>query len=36
MRHSAHPGPWATGLEEQIVSKVLELDRANGIAGANR
>jgi hypothetical protein len=27
MRHSAHPGPWASGLEEQIVGKVTELAR---------
>ena len=36
MRHSVHPGPWASGLEEQIVAKVNELDRAVGLAGANR
>lgn len=36
MRHSVHPGPWASGLEEQIVAKVTELDRAVGLAGANR
>lgn len=32
MRHSEHPGPWATGLEEQIVAKVTELERATGTA----
>ncbi len=36
MRHSAHPGPWASGLEEQILAKVNELDRATGMAGAKR
>jgi hypothetical protein len=36
MRHSAHPGPWASGLEEQIVAKVTELERATGNAGATR
>lgn len=30
MRHSAHPGPWATGLEEQIVAKATELAGAVG------
>jgi hypothetical protein len=28
MRHSAHPGPWAAGLEERIVTKVTEMARA--------
>jgi neutral ceramidase len=32
MRNSIHPGPWAPGLEDQIVAAVTELDR--GTAGA--
>lgn len=28
MRGTNHPGPWASGLEERIVGKVVELDRA--------
>ena len=29
MRYSStHPGPWAPSLEEQIIGKVHELDRA--------
>ncbi len=33
MRNSIHPGPWAPGLEEQIVAKVTELERVTGMAG---
>ncbi len=36
MRHSAHPGPWARGLEEQIVAKVTALDAATGAVNSNR
>jgi hypothetical protein len=32
MRVGILPGPWATGLEERIVTKILELDRATAIA----
>jgi hypothetical protein len=28
MRLGVHPGPWAAGLEEKIIAKVKELDRA--------
>jgi hypothetical protein len=32
MRNSIHPGPWAAGLEDQIVAKVTELERATELA----
>ena len=34
MRGTVHPGPWASGLEEQIVSKVTELAGVVGLAEA--